>query len=166
MIELTIHAVFWCAQHGHPVLALRTGEGDRHFAVAIAAEDAQAMALWQHADGRPSRTRLFELIETMLAGLGARLTEVRLRVGADSVLRATVRLDGAQPPSGGALELPARFADAIVLARRGLAPIRMAGEDLARIPLTAFATAPADHERGALGPFRQLIESLDLDGIG
>jgi bifunctional DNase/RNase len=166
MVDLTVHAMLWCAQHGHPVLTLRAGQEDRHFAVAIAAEDAQAMALWQHADGRPHRIRLLELIETMLAGLGARLTEVRLRVGVDGVLRASVRLDRGERAPGGALELSAHFADAIVLARRGPAPIRMADEDLARIPLAAFGPPPTDEAREALGPFRRLIESLDLDGIG
>jgi bifunctional DNase/RNase len=163
MADLHLHAVQWCAQHGHPVLSLRTAD-DRFFVVAIAAEDAGALAAAPKAAGAErSPRRQYGLIETMLATLGARLTEIRLHVGGDHLLRASLRVRGAQ----GEFTLPACFADGIALAHRGRLPLRMAEEDLARVPLAPLFPV-ASHEEGAAPPeaFRALIESLDLEGLG
>lgn len=163
MVDLTLHAVQWCAHHGHPVLSLRTGD-DRFFVVAIAAEDAGALAAAPDpaAADRPPR-RLYPLIERLLATLGARLTEVRLHVGSDHMLRASLRL---HTPQGDAA-LPACFADGIALAHRGRLPLRMAPEDLDRVPLAPlFPLPPNDADATPPEAFRALIESLDLDGLG
>ena len=75
--------------------------------------------------------------------------------------------------------LPAHFADGVALAHRGRLPLRMADEDLGRVPLTPLAAseAPAQIEppptsgpsrQSARPPeaFRALIESLDFDNFG
>lgn len=164
MIALLLHEIAWCAQHGHPVVMLRA-TADRYFAVALAADDAASLAA--HAGQGPgaARTRLYGLLEATVAGLGARLTEVRLHVGGDRVLRASIVLTGPRGP----LALPAYFVDGIVLAHRARLPLRMADEDLARVPLTTLPradSAPELDHNPPLGPFRHFIESLDLDGLG
>lgn len=161
MVDLTVETVLWCAHHGHPVLSLRTIAGDRHFAVAITAEDAGAMAIWR-CGGATGQARFCDLFERTLTGLGARPTEVLLQVGPNAALGAILRVRG---PQGG-LELPVYFADGLVLAQRRSLPLRMAEEDLARVPVTPVAHSDRDEGVGQPpGPFRQLIESLDLDGI-
>lgn len=165
MADLTLHAVQWCAQHGHPVLALRTADA-RYFIVALTAEDAGALAAFPgETDPARSPRRLYGLIEATVAALGARLTEVRLHVGSDDVLRASLRLIG----KDGELSLPAHFADGVAIAHRGHVPLRMADEDLARVPLAPLAPLLGLSANPSPAPptaFRSLIESLDLDGIG
>jgi len=164
MIDLRVHEIFWCVQHGHPVLALRAAASDRFFAVALAAEDAASLAA--HPTGRPGggHARFYPLLEATIAGLGARLTEVRLHVGADRVLRASLYLAGPRGP----LALPAYFVDGILLAHRGRLPLRMADADLARVPVTALPAGDPEPraDEPSLAPFRHFIESLDLDGLG
>jgi bifunctional DNase/RNase len=170
MTDLTLHAVQWCAQHGHPMMALRTTD-DRFFIVAMTAEDAVALATMPDAvdSGRPPR-RLHRLIEALIAALGARLTEVQLHVGPDAVLRASLCL--ASPR--GDMSLPAHFADGVALAHHGRLPLRMADEDLAQVPLTpiaedhpAFPSPPQLPDSPALpGPFQALIDAMDLDDFG
>lgn len=178
MTDLKLHAVQWCAQHGHPMMALRTTD-DRFFIVAMTAEDAVALATMPDAvdSGRPPR-RLHHLIEALVAALGARLTEVRLHVGPDAVLRASLQM--ASPR--GDVSLPAHFADGVALAHRGRLPLRMADEDLVRVPLSPLGGSdaavpsldfPDDYPpRTPASPistpevFRALIDSLDLDDFG
>lgn len=178
MADLTLHAVQWCSQHGHPVLALRTSD-QRFFIVAMTAEDAVALAIMPDAvdSGRPPR-RLHTLVESIVAALEARVTEVHLEVGRDAVLRAFLHLSSPR----GELSLPAHFADGVALAHRGRLPLRMADEDLMRVPLTPLGGSGAEGSSqdlpwdSPLSPpfspvsapeaFRALIDSLDLDDFG
>jgi bifunctional DNase/RNase len=161
MADLTLHAVQWCAHHGHPVLALRTSD-DRFFVVAVSAEDAGSLAASPATSGGENRScRLHGLVEATVAALGAHLTEIRLHVGSDAMLRAAICLRG---PTG-EVALPAHFADGVAFAHRGHLPIRMADEDLRRVPLAPLDT-PRSAESGALPTaFRTLIESLNLDEL-
>lgn len=174
-LSLHLHAVQWCSQHGHPVLALRTGD-NRYFIVALAQDDAVALApIPDHADGGQPPRRLHRLVEETVAACGARLREVHLHVGKDDILRASLQLSG----PAGEMNLPAHFADGIALAFRGRLPIRMAETDLARVPLSLLA--PSEHalptetqstrepaRRPPLPPeaFRAVIDALDLEGLG
>lgn len=173
MADLALHAVQWCSQHGHPVLALRTAD-HRYFVVAITGEDAVALAPMPDAldTGRPPR-RLHHLVESLVAALDARLQEVRLHVGRDAILRASLHLSGPR----GELSIPAHFADGVALAHRGRLPLRMAEDDLARVPLTPLAPADAAIPEATPEPaspaampapeaFRALIDSLDLEDFG
>jgi bifunctional DNase/RNase len=157
MVQLVIHAVQWCAAHGHPVLALRIAGGDRFFVVAIGAEDAAGLA-----PGGPAaagKAGLLRLVEDAVAGLGGRPVAVWLRVGDDGVLRATLRVAGPR----GEVSLPAAFADGIALANRARLPLLMEDADLARVPLGPGGTPPPARPPA---PFRDLIDALDLDGLG
>jgi bifunctional DNase/RNase len=166
MADLTLHAVQWCSQHGHPVLALRTTD-ERFFIVAMTAEDAVALAIMPDSvdSGRPPR-RLHTLIESIVAALGARVTEVHLHVGRDAVLRASLHMTTPR----GELSLPAHFADGVALAHRGRLPLRMADEDLRWVPLAPLVplegAMPVREPQTPPEAFRTLIESLDLDGFG
>lgn len=174
MMDLTLHAVQWCSQHGHPMLALRTTDA-RYFVVAMTTDDAVALATMPDAldTSRPPR-RLYRLLEAMLAALGAHLTEIHLHVGTDAVLRASLHGEG----PGGEIALPAHFADGVALAYRGQLPLRMPEEDLARVPLAVLGEQSAWPEGGrdplAMLPetplppavFREVIDGLDLDGFG
>lgn len=169
MVELTIHAVQWCAEHGHPVLTLRVRDRGQFCVVAISGDDAAALAPAGETARSHPRNRLLTLVEATIAALGARRTEVRLHVTADALLGAALHLDA----PGGPIALPVHFADAIALAHRADLPMRMAEPDLARAPIAPWEQAPTSESRPAtaasepdLTPFRDLIASLDLDDIG
>ncbi len=165
MVDLLVHEVMWCVRHGHPVLALRLHGTDRYFAVAMAADDASALASHPATGTLTGRTRLYNLVESTVAGLNGHIVEVQLFVDTNAILQAAVRI--AAP--GGEFTLPSHFADGIALAHRRRIPLRMAEEDVSRIP-AATVSPPAHHPEHAssmsLGPFRDLIESLDLDEFG
>ncbi len=160
MAELTIHALQWCAQHGHPVLALRVRASERVFVVALSAEDAAVLTPHPHPEPGRGNVRLLALVESLISGLGGRQVAVSLHVGHDFVLRASLRIDGLL----GERELPVHFADGIALAHRARLPLLMDEPDLARVPVGPVA--PAADGATPLAAFRDLIESLDLDGIG
>jgi bifunctional DNase/RNase len=164
MAELQLHAVQWCAQHGHPVMALRTAD-DRFFIVAMTADDAVGLAMIPDAadHGRAPR-RLHRLLEATVATLGARLTAVHLHVGRDDILRAALHLCG----PAGELTIPAHFADGVALAQRGRVPLHMADDDLRRVPLVPLVadepTSPSVTARPSPPEaFRAVIDALDLD---
>lgn len=175
MPDLTVHAVQWCAQHGHPVLVLRTTDG-RAFIVAMSTDDAIAFATTPNAsDVSRAPRRLHRLVETLAAALSARLSAVHLHVGLDDVLRASLQIDGPQ----GEIMLPAHFADGVALASRNQLPLRISAQDLARVPLMRLSEAeveaplasPALPPFAAVRPeppaaFRSVIESLELDDFG
>lgn len=166
MADLSLHAVQWCTQHGHPVLALRTTD-DRYFVVSLTADDAGALApIPDSNDGNTSPRRLYGLVEATVTALGARLTEVWLHVGRDAMLRASLHLRG---PQGDCL-LPANFADGIALAHRGRLPLRMTDDDLGRVPLAPLTAlpepGPPTNRPSPPEAFRAVIESLDLDHLG
>jgi len=163
MLDLVPQEVLWCVRHGHPVLALCTRPDDRCFTVALAADDAATFATWQHAGRDPGRARLYALLESVIADLEGRLAEVRLEVGPDVVLRASLRLE--RP--AGETTLPASFVDGILLAHRVRVPLRIAEADLARIPASPFdRPRPDDRAADPPEPFRRFVEGLDLDGLG
>lgn len=175
MPDLSVHAVQWCSQHGHPVLALRTYDG-RAFIVAMTTDDAIAFAATpQSSDASRAPRRLHRLIEALTAALSAKLSAVHLHVGSDDVLRASLQIDGPQ----GEIMLPAHFADGVALASRNQLPLRITDHDLARVPLMRLSEAEAEAPLAApaLPPvaaappepptaFRAFIESLELDDFG
>lgn len=167
MVDLRVHEVMWCAHHGHPMLTLHLSGTDRFFAVSMAPDDAASLATRPTHGAATSRTRLYSLVESSIAGLGARLTEVQLFVGHDAVLRAVVRITG---PAGD-LTLPTHFADGIALAHRRRVPLRMSEDDIGRVPSSPAPAVPprlaADHPGEVkLAPFRDVIDGLDLDDFG
>ncbi len=165
MMELSIHDVEWCPHHGHPVLILREEGGDRYVAVALSAEDAQALSA-SACGTAASRVRLCGTIHEMLAGLGARLYDVSLDLAENGLLRACLWLDG---PEGGSM-VPAHATDGILLARMAGLPLRMPDEDLKRVghPMlsaknTGGREASAPSEPDNLAPFRRFLESLNSE---
>ena len=175
MPDLSVHAVQWCSQHGHPVLALRTEDG-RAFLVAMTTDDAVAFAGTPTvADTGRAPRRLHRLVESLLAALNAKLAAVHLHVGLDDVLRASVQVVGPQ----GEITLPAHFADGVALASRNQLPLHISAQDLARVPLIrldeaelgkplASSSLPPVSAQQSEPPsaFRALIESLELDDFG
>lgn len=162
MVDLFVHDVFWCGRHGQPIVALGLAGTTRFFAVGMAAEDAACLAPVPPAIAS-NRVRLFDLMESAVANSGGVITDIQLFVGDSAMLGASVRMSG---PTG-EHSLPAHFADAIAIACRLRLPLRMAEADVARIPpSTISASRPSATGQADLKPFRDLIESLDLDQFG
>jgi bifunctional DNase/RNase len=164
MVDLVVHEIFWCGRHGQPIVSLHLAGTDRFFAVAMAAEDASLLAPEPPATAS-GRVRLYEMMESAVTGLGGGITEVQLSVGDTAMLQAAVRIAGPD----GELTLPAHFADGIALAHRQRVPLRMTDADVARVPPSTIpkpAPPAAQTHHRDLTPFRDLIESLDLDEFG
>jgi bifunctional DNase/RNase len=164
MVELHVHEVVWCGQHGHPVLALRPAGSDHYFAVAMSVEDAAALAPRPSITAPGSRLRLYTLLEETIAGLGGQVEAVHLRIGDDAILHASVHVAGPL----GTVTLPSHFADGIAIAQRQRIPLRMLESDVDRIPSSVLPAPAQSHERAVengLQPFRELIDSLDFDGL-
>lgn len=167
MIDLRVHEVMWCTEHGHPMLTMQLCGTDRFFAVSMAPDDAALLATHPSGSAAVSRTRLYDLVESSIGGLGARLLDVQLFVGPDAVLRSIVRIDG----PAGEVTLPAHFSDGIALAHRLKVPLRMAEEDAARVPgangpssrTRVIEPQPDTQNHAHLAPFRDVVDSLDLD---
>jgi hypothetical protein len=163
MTDLSLFAVQWCAQHGHPVLVLRAADG-QFLVVAMTSDDSAALA----ASPDPAQLdtaprRLYRLLEQSWRGLGARLVEARLHVGDDRCLHASLYLAGV----AGEVVVPAHFTDAIALARRAGAPMRMADAELTGVaPAPLGVEEPAPETTAPPEVFRSLIASLDLDRLG
>ncbi len=166
MVELTCHNVAWCPVHGGPVLALEIDDSEQYIAVTLSVADARALSPLPSVSGT-DRARLCGVMLALLAGLGGRLREVRLDVGTDGLLRSCLVVDGPR----GTFMLPAHTADWILLARQADLPLRMAAGDLTRAGYAATRRPEACGDQkdsrhlptDMLAPFRQFIESLDLD---
>jgi len=134
MIALKVHDVVWSSERGHPLVVLRVERPEPEFLSVIVSPD-----------------------DALLVALGAKVVGVEFRLQRPSTLVALVVVEGA---AGSIVTLPANFADALAIAVRASAPIRIGEADLeAVMPTRGAGTQPPR-------AFRSLIESLNLSGIG
>lgn len=161
-VPLTLHGLTWCWRHGHPIVGL-CARPDEVFWVTLSTDDAQALSpMYQgHNTGR---ARLYELLESTIESLGARISGITLGLSHAGGLHASLTIEGVF----GRLARPVNTVDAIVLAHRGQVTIEIDEQDLLRIcpddhhdtqQPGAQSVAEADETPAS---FRAFIESLDL----
>lgn len=160
MLTLRLHKIFWCAQHGHPVLALHIDGHRDCLVVALGNEDALALAAVRVAESA-TVSRPFALLVSIVQELGARLVALQFRAGADATLQAFLHLDGPR----GAQIVPAHLVDGLTLALRHHLPLWMTEGDVASF-FEATGKSQSKEVSFALEPYRSVIESLDLEGFG
>lgn len=162
-VPLTLQGITWCWRHGHPIVGLQA-HPEQVFWVTLSTDDAEALSpMYQgHNTGR---SRVYELLESTLESLGARIAAISIGLSSSGVLQGAMTIEGIF----GRQTRPVHTVDAIVLAQRGQLAIDIDEQDLERIcPIGEVdliqPTGAGTTETFVETPesFRVFIESLDL----
>lgn len=139
-----------------PIVLLRERDGDRYLPVWIGAAEAAAIAFAQQGV-TPPRPLTHDLLRDVIAGLGHQLAEVRIVELRDNVFYASlVFADG--------IEVGSRTSDAIALALRTDAPIRV--EDAVIDEAGVVVTEDQDDEVERFREFLDQVSAEDFDTPG
>jgi uncharacterized protein len=135
LVEVRVRAVTIDPQAGSPVVLLEDVQGDRVLPIWVGVFEARAIAM-EMDNVAPPRPMTHDLIKTILEGMNAQVTGVVINDLKENTFYAQIALT-AGPAS---LQIDARPSDAIALALRVKAPIRVAK--------TVFDRAPAIERPG------------------
>ena len=115
-----------------PIVLLRERDGERYLPVWVGAAEAAAIAFAQQGVV-PPRPLTHDLLKDVIEGLGHTLREVHIVELRDAVFYASLVFEGG-------VEVSSRTSDAIALALRAEAPIKVSDEvmDEAGVTLTDF----------------------------
>ena len=169
-VELTVHGVGQAPGSTAPLVVLREKDGARYLLIVIGPLELTAIALGL-ADAPPPRPMTHDLLMGALNACGARVTQVLIHAVIDGTFHARLVLD----VQGRHVELDARSSDAIAVALRAGIPLHAAEAVLERAGVIAQPAAAAEETPPArgerigeeqLGAFRDVIEGLDLGGLG
>lgn len=139
-----------------PIVLLREREGDRYLPVWIGAAEAAAIAFAQQGV-TPPRPLTHDLLRDVITALGHQLREVRIVELRDNVFYASlVFAEG--------VEVSSRTSDAIALALRAQAPIRV--EDAVIDEAGVVVTEDEDDEVERFREFLDQVSAEDFDTPG
>lgn len=139
-----------------PIVLLREREGDRYLPVWIGAAEAAAIAFAQQGVA-PPRPLTHDLLRDVISALGHSLREVRIVELRDNVFYASlVFAEG--------VEVSSRTSDAIALALRTDAPIRV--EDAVIDEAGVVVTEDEDDEVERFREFLDQVSAEDFDTPG
>ncbi|MEX2245364.1 MAG: bifunctional nuclease family protein [Dehalococcoidia bacterium] len=169
MIEMTIESIRVSLMNYQRVVILREKSSDRYLPIWIGPAEADAIAV-QLQDVAVARPLTHDLLRSVIDTLGAQVNHIIVNDLTNDTFYARIVLD----VNGHSLEIDSRPSDAIALAVRVKVPIfanetvldkagvmlDRDGETVERID----GTKPVDPEElERMGPFKDFIESLDLD---
>lgn len=150
------------------VVILKEKDADRYLPIWIGPAEADAIAI-KLQSVPVQRPLTHDLLQTMLEELGGRVTRIVVNDLSDDVFYARIVVE----QNGRSLEIDSRPSDAIALAVRVNAPIFVDESvlDKAGVKLGPEGTTPppeeevelSEAERAKLAPFREFINTLDLD---
>ncbi len=178
MIEAVVDSIRVSLVTQQRVVFLREVSGERHLPIWIGPFEAEAIAM--ELQGVQSKRPLpYDLLKTIIADLGGRITRIEVTELSDAVFYARIVID----INGRQIPVDARPSDAIALGVRAKVPILVAESvmDEAGVALGAGtdeddetsgieapeegdAPTPASEER--LSVFRDFINTLDIDDLG
>jgi bifunctional DNase/RNase len=173
VIEVTVHGLGIAPPSSLPLLLLKEREGERVLPVGIGPNEAQAIVMPLQGV-RPPRPMTHDIFVEVVVSLGAHLRRVEITDLIESTFHARLMLE-----TGGQERIyDIRPSDAVALAVRTETPIFVAEAvfDQAGILSPQVTQARASEEAGAgpgervdeskLTPFKEFIESLDIDDLG
>jgi len=174
MVEMTVESVRINLATSQRVVILKDGQGDRYLFIWIATAEAYSIAM--ELQGTASlRPLTHDLLKSVIAELGARLTSIIINDLQDDIFYARLILDA----NGRHVEIDSRPSDAIALAVRTKVPIYVeesvldhAGVTLQNAteqeePATRKATPGSESDQDNLDVYRDFINTLDaLDEFG
>lgn len=169
MVEMSVESVRINLANNQRVVILKDGQGDRYLFIWIATAEAYSIAM--ELQGTSSQRPLtHDLLKSVIAELGAKVTSVIINELADDIFYARLVLDA----NGRHVEIDSRSSDAIALAVRTKSPIYVAESVLDRAGVTLENAERDEVEASASGGeadnldvYRDFINSLDaLDEFG
>ena len=176
MIEAVVDSVRVSMVNQQRVVFLREVSGERHLPIWIGPFEAEAIAM--ELQGIQAKRPLpYDLLKTIIASLGGRITRIEVTELTDAVFYARIILD----VNGRQVPIDARPSDAIALGVRAKVPILVAesvmdeaGRELGAQDSDDEADdeTPEGEEPAASVPeeklsvFRDFINSLDIDDLG
>ncbi len=173
MIEVVVAGLGLAAPTSAPMLLLKERQGERVVPISIGVVEAQAIAMPLQGV-RPPRPLTHDVFTNVIATLGGHLRRVEVTELSDSgTFHARLVLDQA----GSERTVDIRPSDAVALAVRLETPIFVAESVLDAVgivpeeALGASSETPAEEEtvevdESKLTPFKEFIETLDIDDLG
>ena len=176
MIEVTVAGLGIAPPSSVPLLLLKEREGDRVLPVGIGPLEAQAIVMPLQGV-RPPRPMTHDIFVEILSSLGGHLRRVEITDLIESTFHARLMLETA----GQERSYDIRPSDAVALAVRTETPIFVAeavfdqagiispqvteGTEAGETP-AAPAESHIEIDESKLTPFKEFIESLDIDDLG
>lgn len=170
MIEVFVESIRVNMTNYKRVVMLKEKGAPRYLPIWIGTFEADAIAIPMQNVPVP-RPLTHDLLRSVIAALGARLTQVVISELTDDTYYAKLVLDA----NGRHLEVDSRPSDAIALAIRAKVPIYV---DEAVFAQAGMVTESEEEEEGETAPpsttdktevpsvFRDFIEQLDIDDLG
>ncbi|MBI5304366.1 MAG: bifunctional nuclease family protein [Chloroflexi bacterium] len=162
LVPVTIDSIRVSLVSPHRIVVLKD-EDERFLPIWIGPFEAEAIniALQGTQPGRPLTHDLFKSLIGEVGGKAERIVVADLREDT-FYARIVMKVNGRD------IELDARPSDAIAIAVRMQLPIFVADQVMATASIRASESeAPAEKEsEESLDAFRDLLEDLDLDGLG
>ena len=162
MLDMSRRGVRWNEAQGHPVLVLGTVGRRGTVSIALSPADAQVLAANPPA-AATGRLRSIGLVEDVLRAAGGRLQDVVLKLDGGMMLVADLRIETGEQ----CVVVSAQLADAILLATRAGAPLRISEMDIRWIRAVHGGPEPAPPAPAKESPLTRamnaFIASLPLD---
>jgi len=163
MIQVTIDSIRVSLISQHRVIVLKDDESERFLPIWIGPYEADAITITLQGI-RVARPLTHDLLQSVIEEMGATISHIVVSDLRDETFFAVLVLD----VEGESLEVDARPSDAIALAVRAGSPIFVAEHVLDTagiVPETGEEVLSSEDEE-ALSPFKDFVESLDLDDLG
>jgi bifunctional DNase/RNase len=175
VIEVVVAGLGIAAPSSAPMLLLKEREGERVLPISIGPNEAQAIAMPLQGMRAP-RPLTHDVFTDVIASLGGHLHRVEVtQLSENGTFHARLVLEQA----GQEQSVDIRPSDAVALAVRTETPIYVAEAVLDQagiVPEEALAAAgspessseesPVEIDESKLTPFKEFIESLDIDDLG
>src|SRR3990170_258482 len=171
---MTIESIRVSLMNYQRVVILKEKESDRYLPIWIGHAEADAIAV-RLQDVTVARPLTHDLLNTVIASLGATVQSIVVNDLSNDTFYARIVLD----VNGRALEIDSRPSDALALAVRVKVPIYVEDAVLEKagvvpdqagklVASKAEGESPqvSEEELKRLAPFRDFIQSLDLDDLG
>lgn len=165
MIEMQIDSIRMSLMNYQRVVILKEKEGERYLPIWIGPAEADSIAI-KLQDVDVPRPLTHDLLRTMIDMLGARVSSILVNdLRSDTFFaKIFVLIDGKQ------LEVDSRPSDAIALAVRVEVPIYAEEAVLEKagilLPSESEREGLSDEDAKKLAPFKDFIDTLNLDDLG
>jgi bifunctional DNase/RNase len=172
MIEVVVVGLGVAPPSNSPLLLLKERDGDRVLPIGIGPLEAQAIAMPLQGV-QPPRPMTHDVFVDVIATLGGHLRRVEVTTLKDNTFFARVILE----QTGREQTIDIRPSDAIALAVRTETPIfvaeavldtagLLAGKPAEDVGEPSSATEQGEVDESKLTPFKEFIDTLDLDDLG
>lgn len=160
MIEVKISSIRASLMSEHRVVILKDVNAERYLPIWIGPYEAEAIAL-RLQNREVARPLTHDLLNNIIHKMGGEVSYIAVTDLRDDTFfgRITVRLDGRQ------VEIDSRPSDAIALAVRANVPIFVEENVMTQAGIVPEADVSEGVSGEELSPFREFIDSLNLDDL-